>query len=196
MSKSAPVLDPTTLVDRLAGPRPPVLLDVRAASEYETGHIPGSYHLPLDEVGQHAERLASKLGDTEVVLICKSGGRARQAHERLSAAGLSGAVVLEGGLTCWEASGGQVKQGAARWELERQVRLVAGSIVLTSILVSLVKPKARLIAGAVGAGLVYAAVSNTCMMGNLLSRLPYNRRGGADVTDLPERLAKAAAAAA
>ena len=49
--------------------------------------------------------------------------------------------ILDGGITAWEATGFAVNRGAARWDLERQVRLVAGSIVLTSILGGLAVPK-------------------------------------------------------
>src|SRR5687767_10817033 len=177
MSKTVPTIDAPALQERLGETNPPVLLDVRAGSEFETGHIPGAYHVPLDDVAKHAPVLASTLAKTHVVLVCQSGGRAKQAQEKLAAAGLAGASVLAGGMSAWQAAGGPVKAGHAHWALERQVRLVAGSIVLTSILTSIVKPKARFVAGGVGAGLVFAAVSNTCMMGNMLSKLPYNQSG-------------------
>jgi rhodanese-related sulfurtransferase len=188
MSRTVPTIDSSTLQERLAESNPPVLLDVRAGSEFETGHIPGAYHVPLDEVSKHAPALASTLAKTDVVLVCMSGGRAQQAHEKLAAAGLSGASVLTGGMNAWQAAGGSVKAGRVRWALERQVRLVAGSIVLTSILISLARPKARFVAGGVGGGLVFAAVSNTCMMGNLLSKLPYNQTGRNDTELLTAQL--------
>ena len=188
MSKTVPTIDAPALQERLGETNPPVLLDVRAGSEFETGHIPGAYHVPLDDVAKHAPVLASTLAKTHVVLVCQSGGRAQQAQEKLAAAGLAGASVLTGGMSAWQAAGGPVKAGHAHWALERQVRLVAGSIVLTSILTSIVKPKARFVAGGVGAGLVFAAVSNTCMMGNLLSKLPYNQSGRTDTELLTAQL--------
>lgn len=152
------------------------LIDVRNAAEFETAHIPGSYHIPLDAVSAHSDAIGQVKGD--IVLVCQSGGRARQAAEKLAGAGVSSITVLEGGIGAWLASGGQANKGKEKWALERQVRLVAGSIVLTSILASAFRPKARLVAGGVGAGLTFAAVSNTCMMGNLLSKLPYNKSAG------------------
>ena len=68
-----------------------------------------------------------------------------------------------------------MKTGATRWDLKRQVRLVAGGIVGVGILASNKIPAAKWVAGGIGAGLTYAAVSNTCMMGNALMKLPYNR---------------------
>jgi hypothetical protein len=91
--------------------------------------------------------------------------------------------VLEGGVAGWQAQGGEVEREKETWALERQVRLVAGSLVAGSILASLRVPAARFLAGAVGSGLVFAAVSNTCMMGNLLARLPYNRAASTDVAE-------------
>ncbi len=83
--------------------------------------------------------------------------------------------VLDGGVNAWTAVGGDVVRGQAKWALERQVRLVAGSIVLAGVLASTRVPAAKWAAGFVGGGLTFAALSNTCAMGNLLGRLPYNR---------------------
>jgi hypothetical protein len=66
------------------------------------------------------------------------------------------------------------------WELERQVRLVAGSIVLSSVVGSVAVPRLKWLAAAIGAGLTYAAVSNTCAMATALSKLPYNRGAASD----------------
>jgi hypothetical protein len=95
--------------------------------------------------------------------------------------------LLEVGMQAWQAVGGEVNVGKPRWALERQVRLVAGSIVLASILASLRVPKARFLAGAIGGGLTFAALSNTCAMGSLLMKLPYNA-GEVDVQDVVGRM--------
>ena len=83
--------------------------------------------------------------------------------------------ILDGGITAWETNGFAVNRGATRWDLERQVRLVAGSLVLTAVLGSIAAPKLKWLAAGIGGGLTFAAVSNTCAMGMLLSKLPYNR---------------------
>lgn len=149
-------------------------LDVRTASEYETEHIPGSRHVPLDQLGSLRAELAQLPG---VVVLCQSGGRARQAARELAAAGASGVRVLDGGIGAWVAAGGDTNHGRQRWALERQVRLVAGSLVLAGVLGSVAVPRLKWLAGGVGAGLTFAAVTDTCAMGNLLGRLPYNRGG-------------------
>lgn len=45
----------------------------------------------------------------------------------------------------------------------------------TAIVASVRRPAARFLAGAVGGGLVFSAVTNTCGMAAVLARLPYNR---------------------
>ncbi|MFI0351273.1 rhodanese-like domain-containing protein [Actinomadura sp. 9N407] len=159
------------LTDSGTGPR---LVDVRTPGEFEAVHIPGSYNVPLDLLREHRRELSTHL-DEPVVLICRSGQRAAQAEQALASTGLPGLRVLEGGINAWQAAGIPVRTGRARWDLERQVRLVAGGIVLVSILVSVVFPPAKWVAGFIGAGLTFAALSGTCAMGMMLARLPYNR---------------------
>lgn len=150
------------------------IIDVRSPAEFESAHIPGAYNVPLDHLGEHRDEVARHV-DEPVVLVCRTGGRAGQAEQRLAAAGMGNVAVLDGGMLAWEAAGGEVTRGAQRWDLERQVRLVAGALVLAGILASLIWPPARFLSGAVGAGLVFAALTNTCAMGMLLAKLPYNR---------------------
>ena len=172
--RPTPQLDPAALCDLTENGDGPRLLDVRTPGEFRTAHIPGSYNVPLDTVREHRAELLHHL-DEDVVLICRSGGRAAQAEQALAEAGLPNLRILEGGVLAWETAGGPLNRGQARWDLERQVRLVAGGIVLLSGLASLLVPGLYLIGTAVGAGLSVAALTNTCAMGILLSKLPYNR---------------------
>lgn len=169
-------LDAPTLQERLATDEAPRVLDVRTPAEFETSHIPGAYNVPLDTLREHREGLRRHL-DEDVVLVCRSGARAAQAEQALRGAGLPGLRLLDGGMLAWEAAGAPVNRGRQTWELERQVRLVAGSIVALSILASIVVPPLKWIAFGIGAGLTFAAVSNTCAMGMMLAKLPWNRRG-------------------
>jgi rhodanese-related sulfurtransferase len=150
------------------------ILDVRTPAEFESAHIPGSYNVPLDTLGEHAAELERHL-EVPVVLVCRSGMRASRAGQTLAAAGMTNMVILDGGMQAWDDGRGPVKRGTQRWDIERQVRLVAGTLVLAGIVGSLFVPGLKYLSGAVGAGLAFAAISNTCMMGNLLSKLPYNR---------------------
>ncbi|MGB3484266.1 MAG: rhodanese-like domain-containing protein [Mycobacterium sp.] len=174
MSES--VLSAATLHERLASTDVPRLIDVRTPAEFETAHLEGSYNVPLDLLREHRNEIAAHL-DQEVVLICRSGQRANEAGEVLRRSGLANVWILGGGISAWESGGYGVIRGVQRWSLERQVRLVAGLIVAAGVAISPVLPGAQWVAGAIGVGLTVAALTDTCAMGMLLARLPYNRRG-------------------
>jgi rhodanese-related sulfurtransferase len=189
---SAPTADVITspeLHTLLESPTAPRVVDVRTPAEFETSHIAGSYNVPLDVVDQLGAEVARRLdGHSDVVLVCRSGQRSTKAQTLLRNAGLSSGRVLENGITDWEGRGFAVDRGAQRWDLERQVRLVAGSVVLSSVLGSVAAPRLKWLAAAIGAGLTYAAVSNTCAMGTALSKLPYNRGATSDAETILSQL--------
>lgn len=162
------------------------IIDVRTPGEYETAHISGSYNVPLDQLAEHATELAAL--DHPVVLVCQSGARATRAMDQLAEAGKGNMRLLVGGIGAWQSAGCNVVQRAQRWSLERQVRLVAGAIVFVSIVASIWVPAARFVAGMLGGGLVFAAVTNTCAMGMVLTRLPYNRGATCDVSAIVREL--------
>ena len=179
-------INASTLRAEIASNRDLRLLDVRTPGEFQSGHITGSVNVPLDQVIPNARKIASQASG-RVVVICQAGQRATQAADKLSAAGIDDLAVLDDGMNAWMAAGAPVEDtvdsGTKRWALERQVRLVAGGIVASSVLASIWKPRLRFLAGGIGAGLVFAAVSNTCMMGNALMKLPYNKGAEADVDE-------------
>jgi len=188
MTTSSPaVIGSAELGDLLNSPRPPRLIDVRTPGEFETVHIAGAYNVPLDLLREHRDEIGEHL-ERDVVLVCRSGQRAAQAEDTLRAAGLVNVHVLDGGMTAWESAGLPVNRGTERWDLERQVRLVAGSIVVSSVLGSIVAPKLKWLAAGMGSGLAYAALSNTCAMGMLLARLPYNRGPSCDLDTIVAQL--------
>ena len=180
-------IDSQNLSERLSSPAPPRVLDVRTPGEFETAHIAGAYNVPLDLLREHRDEITKHL-DEEVVLVCRSGQRAAQAEETLRAAGLGNVHILDGGIVAWEAESFAVNRGVQRWDLERQVRLVAGSIVLTSILGSILAPKLKWVAAAIGGGLTLASLTNTCAMGMALSKLPYNRGATCDAQTVVSQL--------
>ncbi len=180
----------TELRDRIASDTPLQILDVRTPAEFETSHIDGSLNVPLDVLNDHGPKVAEKLDrSSDIVLVCRSGQRSTQAAELLQGQGVTGGAILENGITDWEAQGYDVKRGVQRWDLERQVRLVAGSIVLSSVLGSVAVPRLKWLAAAIGGGLTYAAISNTCAMGTALSKLPYNRGASTDAETVLAQLA-------
>ena len=180
-------IDSQDLWERLSSAVPPRVLDVRTPGEFDTAHIAGAYNVPLDLLREHRDEIITHL-DEDVVLVCRSGTRAAQAEETLRAAGLANVHILAGGITAWEMKAFAVNRGVQRWDIERQVRLVAGSLVISSVLVSIVAPKLKWAAAAIGAGLAGAALTNTCAMGMALSKLPYNRGATCDAQSVVAQL--------
>lgn len=185
-------VNPAALRELLDTSKSVRVLDVRTPGEFETVHIPGAYNVPLDLLREHRDEIRGHL-DEDVVLVCRSGQRATQAEETLRETGLFYVHVLDGGMLAWENAGMPVNRGTERWDLERQVRLVAGSIVLGSILGSIAAPKLKWLAAGIGGGLTVAALTGTCAMGRALSRLPYNRGTSCDAPTIVAQLAESKA---
>jgi len=175
MAGAVSALAPEALRSWLAEHQDVVVIDVRSAAEFESTHIRGSYNIPLPLLSEHADELAARLG-SRVVLVCQSGVRAEQARQRMASAGIDSAYVLTGGVPGFAAAGGDVIRGKDRWDLERQVRLAAGSLVMLGLAGGrFLSPKVRLLAGAIGTGLTFSAATNTCAMGKALSVMPWNK---------------------
>ncbi|WP_406690754.1 rhodanese-like domain-containing protein [Saccharopolyspora sp. ID03-671] len=171
-SASTPV-DPARLRE-LLGDNRIRLIDVRTPGEFAAARIPGSHNVPLDLLREHHHELTAH-HDDDVVLVCASGNRAEQARAVLDSAGWRRISVLRGGIAAWEDDDGEVHRGRGTWAMERQVRLAAGLLVLTGVLAGTRYEKAKWLAGFVGGGLTFAAVTDTCAMARALSLLPHNR---------------------
>lgn len=187
------VLSPADVV-RLCRERPDTrLLDVRSPGEFEHEHIAGAYNVPLDTLPEHGPEIRAGVKEP-VVLICRSGQRARKAEEALAATNMRNLYVLDGGMNAWTAAGHSVLRGTPRISLERQVRIAAGVLAATGAFLALfVHPMFAVIPAFVGSGLVFAGVTDTCTMGMLLARLPYNRPAGCDVPTMVQALTSGAA---
>ncbi len=111
-------------------------------------------------------------------VICRSGGRGRQACEKFLQAGFSNVVNVEGGTTACVEAGLPVVRGRKAISLERQVRIAAGSLVLLgAVLGWFVHPALVGLSAFVGAGLMFAGITDTCGMGMILARMPWNQCG-------------------
>ena len=165
------------------------LLDVRTPGEFDAEHIDGAYNVPLDTLAEHGEEIRAGI-DAPVVLVCRSGQRARKAEEALATAGMANLHVLEGGMNAWLGAGQPVRRGTPRMSLERQVRIAAGTLAATGGFLALfVHPLFAAIPAFVGSGLVFAGITDTCMMGMLIARLPHNRPASCDVPAMVRALA-------
>jgi len=152
------------------------LVDVREADEHARERIPGARNLPLSRL-EEAE-LAVHQGKP-VLFHCRSGARTAGNADRLAAkAGLCEAYVVEGGLDAWKRAGLPVAEDRRQpIELMRQVQIAAGSMVVLGVLLgAFVTPGFYILSGFVGAGLVFAGVTGTCGLAQVLRMMPWNRR--------------------
>ncbi len=141
------------------------LIDVRTPVEFAALHALGARNVPLDRIG------ADDVGPG-VCLICQSGTRAKQDNEKLGGE----LTCVEGGTAAWQAAGLPVIEGKKTISLERQVRISAGSLVLLGVIIGiLIHPGWLGISAFVGAGLVFAGITDTCGMGLMLAKMPWNR---------------------
>jgi len=150
-------------------------IDVRSATEFAAGHIPRAINIPMDEI---ENRIGDLRPELPTVLVCQSGKRASMTRSLL-ARRVPDLYVLSGGTDAWKMSGlPLVASTRSRWALERQVRLGAGLLVLTGVILGFLVNHAWFgLAGFVGAGLTFAGTTNFCAMAHLLALLPWNRRG-------------------
>jgi glyoxylase-like metal-dependent hydrolase (beta-lactamase superfamily II) len=153
------------------------VVDVRTGSEFESEHVPGSRLLPLDQVAARADEVRATPAPR--LLLCRTDSRARMAQRALSELGISALTVIEGGIEAYRAAGGATVRGRARMSIERQVRLIAGSIALGATLLGLLVHPAFLgLTLFVAAGQVFAGLTDWCGMALLLGRMPWNRASG------------------
>jgi rhodanese-related sulfurtransferase len=155
------------------------LIDVRTPVEYAEVHVPEARSVPLDQFDPRNLLASGQISkDGPVYLLCRSGARASKAAEKFVKEGLDNAVVVEGGTLAWIEAGLPVDRGTAKViSLERQVRIVAGLLVLAGVLLAIfVHPYFIGLSAFVGAGLVFAGVTDWCGMGLLLAKLPWNAK--------------------
>jgi rhodanese-related sulfurtransferase len=171
---------------RLVGAQSPgaalPILDVRTPVEFDEVHAEGARNVPLNELDPKALYAANALpAGQPVYLLCRSGTRAGHAADKFAAQGYETAVVVEGGTVAWEQAALPVKRGAAASiSLERQVRIAAGALVLTGVLLGYFVHYAFIwLAAFVGGGLVFAGITDWCGMGLLIAKAPWNQRRSA-----------------
>lgn len=150
------------------------LIDVRTPVEFREVHIPFAINVPLDRLDPQALKRDCPPDQTFYV-VCRSGSRGRQACEKLLASGLK-VVNVDGGTLAWEQAGLPVVRGRKAISLERQVRIAAGTLVLLGVTLGVtVHPYWLGLAAFVGAGLIFAGITDKCGMALLLGRMPWNQ---------------------
>jgi rhodanese-related sulfurtransferase len=158
------------------------VIDVRTPAEYRHLHLRGSILMPLDALNPR-DVLAMRRdpAGAPIYLLCRTGKRAALAAEKFAMAGFREAIVIEGGILACQSAGWPVERGPTHISLERQIRIAAGSLVVVGVLLGFfLHPAFYAMAALVGAGLVFAGITDTCGMGMLLAKMPWN--GNADAS--------------
>lgn len=168
-------LTPAELQTILAAQPSAPVIDVRTPVEFAEVHVPQARNVPLDELTPGS---LAYLKDQPVYLLCRSGQRATRAADKLAQAGFAQPVVVTGGTLAWIDAALPVTRGESKViSLERQVRIAAGSLVLTGVLLGWFVYRGFFgLSAFVGAGLIFAGITDFCGMGLLLAKLPWNRR--------------------
>ena len=174
---NVPTISPRKLHQRFAGGESVDLIDVRTPVEFREVHAIGARNVPLDALDPAAvmKRRDGSAG-RPLYVICRSGNRANKACEKLIAAGYANVVNVEGGTLAWDEAGLPVKRGKKAISLERQVRIAAGFLVLVGAVLALtVHPYFAALSAFIGAGLMFAGITDTCGMAMILARMPWNQ---------------------
>ena len=151
------------------------LLDVRSALEFSQEHIQDSLNIPIDMLVSKIKEL-SQSGQNYIVL-CRTGNRSPMAADMLMQSGIHGVKVMDGGMISWQKHRLPVIKGQGGISIERQVRAVAGSLVLLGLILGLTVHRGFFgISIFVACGLIFAGLTDSCMMGMLLMKLPYNQK--------------------
>jgi len=174
---SVRTISPQELATRCTAGCPIDLIDVRTPVEFREVHAAVARNIPLDQLEPDAVlRCRQGAADDPLYVICRSGARGQQACQKFLAAGVANVVNVEGGTLAWEQCGLPVHRGKKTISLQRQVQITAGSLVLLGCVLGwLVHPAFIVLSAFVGLGLIFTGVTDNCMMGLALGRLPWNR---------------------
>ena len=153
------------------------LVDVRTPVEFREIHVDIAKNVPLDQLDPATVMQGRNgIAGEPLYVICRSGSRGQQACLQFQKAGFENVVNVEGGTLACAEVGLPVVRGKKAISLERQVRIAAGSLVLTgAVLGAFYHPGFIGISAFVGAGLVFSGISDTCGMGMILARMPWNQ---------------------
>jgi rhodanese-related sulfurtransferase len=153
------------------------LIDVRTPAEFREVHVEYARNVPLDRLDCRA-LMDGRNGSRSqpLYLICRSGNRARHACDKFVSAGFDNVIHVDGGMLGCVDANLPVVRGKRAVSLERQVRIAAGFLVLLGVLLGwFVNPWLAGISAFVGAGLMFAGITDTCGMAMLLAKMPWNQ---------------------
>ena len=97
-------MTPNHLLNEINNRTAPVIVDVRSASEYQSGHVPGAIHLPFYSLWSRHSEIKGTPKDT-IILYCEHGPRAGIAKFALWTMGYTNLAYLEGHMSGWKQQG-------------------------------------------------------------------------------------------
>lgn len=149
------------------------LVDVREFAEFAAARLRGSRLIPLAQIAERSVELDRR---RPVVVVCRTGRRSSEAAAILCRLGFEDVRNLAGGIEACRAAGIELERDVkAPWAIERQVRLLAGALVISFVLLSvLVAQPFVWLAAFVGAGMMFASITDSCAMGLVMARMPWN----------------------
>jgi rhodanese-related sulfurtransferase len=148
-----------------------ILIDVREIDEYQSEHIKGAVNKPLSTFNsEEVEKLAN---GRKIIIQCLSGKRASKACAKVNS---NNAYILQNGIEGWKENKlATIKKGATI-NVQRQVMLIAGLLVLIGSLLSIyVNSNYIALPIFIGAGLSFAGLTGWCGMAMLLNKMPWNK---------------------
>ncbi|TWT78477.1 Inner membrane protein YgaP [Posidoniimonas polymericola] len=167
-------IQPGELKSKLASGESVKLIDVRTPAEFQEVHVDGAQNVPLDRIDP-----ANHADDQTIYFVCRSGSRGQTACKKFEAAGMTNVVNVAGGTEACVQAGLPVNRGQKVMSLERQVRIAAGALVVAGTALGFfVHPYWLALPAFVGSGLVFAGVTDTCGMGMMLAKMPWNQGCG------------------
>ena len=158
-----------------------VVIDLRTPAEVEKERLEDCHCIPVHEINtENVKSLLQEKGKNSsetIYLLCQSGKRAEMATQKLATDDELKTVILHGGLNAIKSEGETTITSKRKViPLERQVRITAGALVLTGIVLGFaVNPSLFYLSAFVGAGLVFSGITDTCPMAMLIARMPWNQ---------------------
>lgn len=172
-----PQIHPKAVQEKIEQGERIFLIDVRTKEEFGCSHAPNAINIPLQELRPDSVdgKCDGRLNGT-LYFICRSGARARQACEKMAAAGFENMVIVEGGMVGWEREGLPVTVNKAVMPIEHQVRITIGSFVLLGALLAFfAHPAFAFIPAFMGMGMVQAGITGRCPLATLVAKMPWNK---------------------
>ena len=157
------------------------VVDVRTPLEFREVRAVPARNVPLDTLDPHTVmKERNDAAGEPLYLICKGGTRGAKACQKFIDAGYTNVINVEGGTEAWVNAGLPVVRGRKAVSLERQVRIAAGFIVLVGAVAAMITGNVYFagIPAFVGAGLMFAGITDSCAMGMLIAKMPWNQVKG------------------